>query len=417
MAKTIKIGVDARIIDGKQGGVQQFIIGLAQGLSQLNDGDETYIFFAYDNQSDWIKPYIGGNCQLHLIPNAPRIPSWRKYLSQFAQLRRFWHWIRAQKGTIKIPHSDGLIENLNIDLMHFTTQNGFLTDIPTIYHPWDLQHIHLPHFFTGLERHYRDVRYKTFCEQARLVAVASSWIKRDVMAHYHIPDEKIAVVPMASVLVGYPQPTPDDLQATCQKYHLPAQFAYYPAQTWEHKNHLRLLEALIMLRDEHNMIIPLVLTGTINAYGRKIRDHIKMMHLDEQVRMLGYISPLEVQALYRLCTMMVFPSQFEGWGLPITEAMSVGVPIACSNATHLPDILQDAGIIFDPTDAQAIADAMRQLWQNADLRQELITKGHQRASAFSWEYTAKLFRTHYRQVLGMDLSADEKMLLNQPDLV
>jgi len=417
MSNTIKIGIDARIIDGKQGGVQQFIIGLAQGLSELTDGDEMYIFFAYQHQSDWIKPYISGNCQLYLIENTPKIPAWKKYLKRFSKLRQLWHSIRARQAHVPIPHSDGLIESLDIQLMHFTTQNGFLTNIPTIYHPWDLQHIHLPQFFTPLERQYRDVRYRTFCDQAKLVAVASTWIKQDVISHYQISPEKIGVIPMASVLVGYPQPTQDDLQKIRQKYHLPAMFAYYPAQTWEHKNHLRLLEALIILRDEYHLTIPLILTGTINAYGRKIRDHIKMMHLDEQVRMLGYISPLEVQALYRLSTMMIFPSQFEGWGLPITEAMSVGVPIACSNVTHLPDIINDAGIIFDPTDAQAIANAMQNLWQNADLRQELIAKGYQRASAFSWSYTAKLFRAHYRQLLGVKLSDEEQKLLTQPSLV
>ncbi|MDX2078975.1 MAG: glycosyltransferase family 1 protein [bacterium] len=417
MSGKIKIGIDARITDGKQGGVQQFIIGLAQGLSQLTDGDETYIFLAYQGQSDWLKPYIGGKCQLHLIDDMPKMPIWKQYLKRFTKLRYLWHLIRAKRNTIKIPHSDGLIENLHIDLMHFTTQNGFLTAIPTIYHPWDLQHIHLPQFFTPLERQHRDMRYRAFCDQAKLVAAASTWIKNDLIAHYHLNPEKISVIPMASVLVGYPQPSPDELQAIAKKYDLPAMFAYYPAQTWEHKNHIRLLEALVILRDVHHITIPLVLSGTINAYGHTIQKYIHRMGLDKQVLMLGYVSTLEVQALYRLCTMMIFPSRFEGWGLPLTEAMSAGVPVACSNITHLPDIVADAGLVFDPDDSEAMADVMLKLWQNPTLREDLITKGHARASAFSWEITARLFRAHYRQLLGVPLSQDEEMLLVHPPLV
>lgn len=417
MTDEIKIGIDARIIDGQQGGVQQFIIGLAQGLSQLTDGDEIYIFLAYNGQSDWIKPYIGGKCQLHLIPNQSSPPEWKQHLKRFKRIRSLWHWIRAKKQTVPIPYSDGTIESLQIALMHFTTQNGFLTNIPSIYHPWDLQHLHLPQFFTPLEYRYREVRYRTFCEQAKLIAVASTWIKNDLVRHYGISENKIAVVPMASVLVGYPQPTDDDLAHIQAQYGLPEMFIYYPAQTWAHKNHIGLLKALMILRDVYRMTIPLVLTGTINTYGRTIRRFIKHNRLENQVIMLGYVSPLTVQGLYRLSTMLVFPSRFEGWGLPITEAMSAGVPVICSNVTHLPDLVGDAGIIVDPDDTEALADAIRNLWQNPDLRQILIQKGYARASLFNWDNTARLFRAYYRQLLGIELSESDAELLRRPSII
>ena len=417
MVDEIRIGIDARIIDGQQGGVQQFIIGLAQGLSQLTDGDETYIFLAYQNQSDWIKPYIGGKCQLHLIPNRPQPPIWKRYLKRFGMLRGVWHRLRARNPVVPIPHSDGIIENLGIHLIHFTTQNGFLTDIPSIYHPWDLQHIHLPQFFTPLEARYRDVRYRTFCQRAKRIAVASTWIKNDLIQQYGIAEDKIVIVPMASVLVAYPQPTEDDLVHIQAQYGLPDMFAYYPAQTWAHKNHLGLLKALVILRDVYRITIPLVLTGTINTYGRTIRQFIKQNRLDNQVMMLGYVSPLTVQALYRLSTMLVFPSRFEGWGLPITEAMSAGVPVICSNATHLPDIVGDAGLIINPDDTEGLANAIRDLWLNPDLRDMLIQKGYARAAVFNWDTTARLFRAHYRQALGVNLSTVDEQLLTQSSLI
>lgn len=308
-----------------------------------------------------------------------------------------------------------MIEQLQLDLIHFTTQRGFFTDLPTIYHPWDLQHIHLPLFFTAYERKQRDSIYQALCQRSTMVAAASSWIKNDLILQYQISEEKIWVVPMASVLADYPPLDADELMLF--KRRLPARFAYYPAQTWEHKNHLRLLDAMALLRDQYNTIIPLVLSGGFNAYGQIVLQHVKKLNLEEQVTVLGYVSAAHVQVLYELCDMLVFPSQFEGWGLPITEAMAAGVPIACSNATHLPKLVGDAGIVFDPLDTNEIARAIHRIWTDENVKQRLITCGLKRSQLFSWANTARLFHLHYQRILGNSLTEDDLALLNQNPVV
>jgi glycosyltransferase involved in cell wall biosynthesis len=409
-----RIGVAAQLNDGKQGGVQQFVVGLAQGLSKLDVGDE-YIFFAYEDQTEWLRPYLNGSCRLHITRPAPRIPWYKRPFRQFRALRRAWHALRQQMSRVDVPRSDGFIERAGLDLMHFTNQGAFLTSVPSIYHPWDLQHLHLPDFFTPLEREHREVKYRAFCEQALMVAAASTWIRDDLLAHYALPSAKVCVVPMASVLADYPQPSA--AQRESLRARLPERFLYYPAQTYPHKNHLRLLEALALLRDDHSLLVSVVFSGGITPHAKVIDQAITRLRLQDQVFRLGYVSQSEVQALYQMAAGLVFPSLFEGWGLPITEAMSVGLPIVCARTTHLPQLVADAGLLFDPLDARDMAQAIQRLWTDEALRASLKTCGLARAALFTWEATARHFSAHYHRLLGQTLSPQEQALLDAPPLV
>lgn len=413
MKRRLRIGIDAMIADGSQGGVQQFIIGLAQGLSNLTDGDEAYIFLTYQNHQAWLSPYIAGNCEIHTVKPAPVPPVWKRSLRRFAMLRRWWHRLRSVTNEIRVPVSDGAIERLELDLLHFTTQRGFLTDVPTIYHPWDLQHIHLPQFFTPLERSHRDTLYRAFCQQAVMVAVASTWTKQDIITHYQIDAEKMSVIPMASVVSGYPEPSAEKIQRVKDTYALPDRFAFYPANSWPHKNHINLLRALAHLRDTFSIVVPVVLTGSREPHASSIDRMIETLSLQRQVHWLGYVPASDLAAIYRLCTMMVFPSRFEGWGLPLSEAMQAGVPIACSNANHLPALVADAAVLFDPEDAESIARSIRRIWTDDALQVALGRHGKRRAADFSWDKTARIFRAHYRRLGSADLTEEDRRLLAQ----
>jgi len=110
--------------------------------------------------------------------------------------------------------------------------------------------------------------------------------------------------------------------------------------------------------------------------------------------------------------MMVFPSLFEGWGLPILEAMVADLPLACSTATCLPAITAGAAELFDPTDSDAIADTIARVWQDDRLRDRLIASGRDRAACFSWDRSARIFRACYRMLGGRKLSAQDQALLD-----
>jgi glycosyltransferase involved in cell wall biosynthesis len=413
--------LDARLIDGMAGGVQQVIIGLANELSRLTDGEEQYYFLTWRTKNEWLRPYIRGSCTILPGPEPPEPyvpPRWKKWSNDnIPMIGGFWHRLKhvCWGGLYELPSSDGIIEQAGIDVMHFTFQEGFLTSVPSIYQPHDLQHRHLPELFAYRQRITREMQYRTLCQRARVVAVMTRWGKADLIQHYDLPPEKVVVVPWGSALSAYPEPSPDELPALGRKFNLPAEFVFFPAQTWRHKNHLNLLLALRSLRDQHGLVVPLVCSGHRNEFYSVIEKAIHRHSLAEQVRFLGFVSPVELRGLYQLSRALIFPSRFEGWGLPITEAFASGTPVACSNVTSLPALAGNAALVFDPERPDEIAAAVRRLWEDESLRRALVERGRDRLKLFSWSQTARLFRAHYRRVVLRALtSEDEELLAAQP---
>src|SRR5215213_1622126 len=152
---SLNVCLDARMTDGAFGGVQQVVIGLAGALANLTDGDEQFHFLVYEDAHSWLTPYLNDRCKLLMASPAPPPPTaWRRRLALVPGLRSAYERLAPVPPPARLapPASDGLIELAGIDVMHFTTQGGFLTDVPSIYQPHDLQHVHLPQYFSRRAR-------------------------------------------------------------------------------------------------------------------------------------------------------------------------------------------------------------------------------------------------------------------------
>jgi glycosyltransferase involved in cell wall biosynthesis len=406
----LRICIDARIPGGTFGGVEQVLIGIASGLSKLTDGDEEFLFLAHPEHDGWLRPYLAGPCRL--------LPARRGRINRTARavVRAAAERLPGIGMRFALRQSDGTIERAGVDLVHFPVQDAFLTEVPSIYQPHDLQHVHLRELFSRWEHDRREVVYRTHCERARMVVAMSSWGRRDLIQTYGLPGDKVQIVPWGSVLFEYPTPSERDLADLRATLGLADGFLLYPAQTWPHKNHERLLEALALIRDRDNVSIPLVCPGTRKSQFGQIRDRIDSLGLGDTVRFPGFVSSLELRGLYELATALAFPSLFEGWGLPICEAFSAGLPIASSTATCLPDLVADAGLLFDPNDVEEMSVAIRRVWSDERLRQSLAERGRERSKLFDFDRTALLFRAHYRRVAERRLSEQDRILLASPPL-
>jgi len=418
--------------DGLSGGVQQWIIGLASALSKLDDASDEYLFLIDDGHGGWLTPYLWGPCRLlaksDVISAAARAstvgPGARRPRgrvgARFRIVRRLRRTLQrrllGRKPVQWRSPIDQMITEAGADVMHFPRQSAFETAVPSIYQPWDLQHLHLPEFFTPEARQAREATYRAFCAQASLIVVATQWVKDDVCARYGIAPKRVAVVNPPPVTVAYGPPEPNEESAIAARLGLPARYAFYPAQTWGHKNHERLFEALRQLRDR-GIEVPLVCSGHRNARHPEVMRSAAALHIAGQVTFLGFLSPTEIQVVYRRATMLVFPSLFEGWGLPILEAFAEGVPVACSNVTSLPNLVGDAALVFEPTDPDAIAASIERLWVDDALARELVERGRARLGTFDWHRTALLMRAHYRRVAGRKLNRGEVALLAAPPAV
>jgi glycosyltransferase involved in cell wall biosynthesis len=417
MKKTL-IAVEARIPNPETaGGIGQVIMSMAKNLSQLDDGPEEYVFIGLENATDWLGKYIGGPCRLHVVagpgsksritrstigPAIEKVRAWRYFLSASLE----------SGSVVPVNHllwkSDGTVESLGADLVHFAMQGGYLTNCPSIYHPHDLQHFHMPEYFDANTLRWRLVAYRTFCQRARFVCVETAWIKEDVVKKLDIPADNVAVIPVAPPALPPVSMTSEAAVAAARMAGFP-RFIFYPAQTWRHKNHLRLLEALQFLNQRWGLVVPLVCSGHRNEFFPEIQAKVNACGLAEQVRFLGFVGDAELSALYRLATALVVPTKFESLSLPIWEAFSAGVPVACSRVTSLPEQVDGAGLLFDPDDTLEIASAVKRLWEDEALRADLMQKGFERVKSVSGDRMARQFRTLYRKALGQRIDPEDSL--------
>jgi len=307
---------------------------------------------------------------------------------------------------------DAHLKRLGVAAVHFPGSYIFSTDLPFLYEPWDLQHQHYPEFFTIHEYKRREFVYRRGCERAALVITATHWIKDDIVRLYGIDRAKIAVIPRASIFTAKPL---GDAQrrALLAGLGTPDRFIFYPAMTFPHKNHVRLFQALALLRDKRGIDLTLVMSGRMHKpYWPEVRKHIRQLRLGDRVRVLGRVSEDQLTALFQSAQFMVFPSLFEGLGLPLLEAFMHRLPVLAAAATSIPEVVGDAAMLFDPHDPEAIADAIATALNDPARLNSLVQKGVARLAEFDWDVAGPKFMSCYRHVLGAPLYAGERAWLD-----
>ena len=188
-------------------------------------------------------------------------------------------------------------------------------------------------------------------------------------------------------------------------------FALYPAMTWEHKNHLRLLEAVAYLRDSEALDLRIICTGFKTDFWPNIERRLNELGLNEAVKFPGLVPLNELNALYRAAQFVFVPTLFEAASAPVFEAWQHGAPVACSTVTSLPDQVADAALLFDPFAEKEIASALARMTTDFTLREDLRRRGTRRLKDFSLERTAKAYRAVYRRAGGRELSEEDRRLL------
>jgi len=400
------------------GGVESVLIGLVSALGKLDDGKEEYIIIGPWENTDWLKPYMGPNQRLVQGPKPESeerpfesIPFWSRPLARRVH-KLVYNFVNPDSTGSQVPLSNGYYESLGCDVIHFPDQRFTLCALPSIYNPHDLQHLHYPQFFTPSTLRWRESFSQAGCHFARVVVAGSQWVKNDLIEQYGLAPNKIQVIPWGAPTQAISEPTPELLKDVKSKYNLPSAFAFYPAMLWEHKNHLRLLDALAALRDQKGLTVRLVCTGNLqSAFWLKIKQHIEKLNLNSQVQFLGMVSYQELRAIYKLSQFVIVPTLFEAASGPVFEAWYEGISVACSTVTSLPEQARDAALLFDPFSVQAIADAVQRLTTDERLRLDLVEKGQRRLMDFDWERTAKAYRAVYRRAAGRPLSEEDCQLL------
>jgi glycosyltransferase involved in cell wall biosynthesis len=396
MNRKLRIAIDCRIANSREG-VGSALLALANTLSMSDIADQQYTFIVRHEMQEWLAPYIYGPCQLVVLPGS-RTSTLKRCIRAMTPVRLIWDKVRG--SMTPIPISDGYVELHGFDVVHFPAQPAYLTKIPSIYQPWDLQHLHYPQFFTESEFVLREKFYRAFCDRATYVCVQTAWTKQDIIKQYGIASEKVTVIPWGSVLSAYKAPTVETKKATIEKYRLPSHFFFYPAVTWPHKNHELIIRALHVLKREHSLIPDIYFTGASTQFRSTLDQIAQELGVFEQLHYLGFVTPEELQVIFHAATAMVFPSKFEGFGLPILEAFDARLPVLSSNATTLPEVAQNAALYFDPDNPLELASLMKKMLDDPQSRQDLIDKGSLVLSQRSIEDTVAHFQVLYERTVA-----------------
>lgn len=411
-AGELRIGIIIDVEPGIHGGVAIAVKSLLKALGEL-DGPEKYVLIVNTvRQSEWLGP-LAANQEIALRPQRKENLA-RRGVRRASRDAMKLMGLAEDTGWPDVPLSDGYVESLNLDVVHFTTQAFTLCSAPTVYNPHDLQHIHYPQFFSVRDLAWRDVIYRAACRLSRAVIVNSQWIKDDVVAQFAVPPDRVQVVPEAAPTHFMTTIDASHRKAVLERHGLSGKFALYPNNTWPHKNHLRLFEALAWLRDSKGLTVPLVCTGARHeASWPRLQARMVELGLEGQVRFLGFVPGEDLRALYQAAACVVVPSLFEANSLPIFEAWAEGTPVASSNVTALPEQVADAGLLFDPNDPVAIGEAIGRIVSDDALAADLVAKGKRRLSDFDWARTARAYRAVYRKAAGRALSGEDRALLAQ----
>jgi len=241
--------------------------------------------------------------------------------------------------------------------------------------------------------------------RAERIFTVSESSKADILRYCDVPAERIIVVYNAIDERFATPPDPEAVERVRERYRLNGPFALYAGNIKPHKNLERLIDAFDLVRRGGYERLELLIIGDQISKFPRLRRAVDRHKLHKHVRFLGFVADDTLAALYRLATVFVFPSLYEGFGLPPLEAMASGTPVVTSNRSSLPEVVGDAAVLVDPYSASSIADGIQQVLSDASLRQTLSARGLARVRDFSWETSIRRIHEVYMDVAAQRSSA------------
>jgi len=274
--------------------------------------------------------------------------------------------------------------------------------LPSVLTIYDLNVLRFPRFFRRWSRHYARIVLPRAARCADAILTLSHASKVDIVERLGIPEEHVTVVPPGvdpSFTPIAPQSGP--AREVRHRYELHEEFVLTVGSVEPRKNLPRVLEAIHRLRARTDTAdVVLVHVGPEGWLGDGVAHAVRTLGLSDAVRFLGYVPRQDLAALYSLARLCVYPSLYEGFGLPVAEAMACGCPVVTSNVSSLPEVAGDAAVLVDPRSVEDITDGVAALWTDAARRRELAARGQARARCFTWERAARETAAVYDSVLG-----------------
>ena len=292
-----------------------------------------------------------------------------------------------------------------LDLLHALAYvTPIATPCPTVVTVHDLSFVRYPEAFRPLHRLYLQTMTRRSVFQARRIITDSYSTRNDLVRLWGVPADRISVVPIGVADEYRPVPVAE-VERFRRQRSLPDRFVLYLGTLEPRKNVMAVVEAFARwVQTTRDRQVWLVVAGAKGWDYQSIFARVQALGISNRVLFPGYVPAVELPAWYRAAEVFLYPSLYEGFGLPPLEAMACGTPVITSNTSSLPEVVGDAALLVDPYDVEAIAEALARLLEDKELRQRLREAGLARARLFSWERTARETIAAYRLAMGQNSS-------------
>lgn len=374
----MRICIDVSAAVHGRAGLGRYAQELTAAISEMDCKNEYITFYNHASQAN-LKPPID---RLQRITSLHSNKPWRM--------------------RVLLAHLAGLAQDRlfpDIDLFHATDHLlPRFYNIKSVFTVNDLTFSLYPKTHRSWNRLFLQLMMPRFLRTANAIIAISDCTRRDVSRVYGLDPEKIQVI-YDGVHPHFHPVQEGEKQAVCRKYSLPEQYLLNVGTIEPRKNLNTLLEAYHLIR-QRGINLPLVIAGKKGWRSEGFFKKRRLAGLEEQVQWAGFVSDNDLPAIYSGASAFIFPSLYEGFGLPVLEAMACGTPVICSNVSSLPEIAGEAALMFDPCDPDALAGAIARVLTDGALNQELRELGYAQAARFTWEQTARKTLAVYEQAAG-----------------
>jgi glycosyltransferase involved in cell wall biosynthesis len=353
----MRIGIDIHTVGALQTGNETYIKNIVSNLKTDHS-----LFLYYTNARREILP----ECNAHY--------------------RRVW----PHNSLVRIPFSFPIaLARDKIDVAHFQYVVPPVSPCRTVVMIHDISYEFFPEFFNPLSRKRMQMLIPFSARKSSHVLTISEHSRREIIERYRIPEEKISVTHAGVSEIFRRIGDEALLDSRLQRFSLTNPFILAVGNLQPRKNIKRLVRVYAQLRHQEKIHQDLVLVGKMDYNTHEIFDTIRQYKVEPFVKSTGYVNDEELVALYNRADIFVYPSLYEGFGLPLIESMACGTPVITSRVSSLPEVAGDAALYIDPESDDDLGRQLLQLSDDESLRRSLIEKGKDRAESFSWEKAAR----------------------------
>jgi glycosyltransferase involved in cell wall biosynthesis len=374
----LNIGFDAKRLFNNFTGLGNYSRTLVQGLQEFFPENNYYLFTPEISDKKELLPFIGSNNYSIIKPGGGLKSAWRTF------------GCTKEIKKLKLDIYHGLSHELPVGIKK--------TGVKSIVTIHDLIYKTYPNDFKFFDRKIYDFKFRYACENADKIIAVSKSTKADIIKFYNIPEDKIDVVYQSCQPNFKIKLSADETDNIIKKYNLPDEFLLYVGSVIERKNLLNIVKAVNLIKD--TVKIPMVVVGSGKDYLRKVKKYVSDNNLESRVIFTSEISFFDLPAIYQKASLFIYPSQYEGFGIPLIESLWSKTPVITSNISSLPEAAGGGAFYCNPEDEKTIADGILKILFDSEYNKQLINAGFEHVQQFENKNNVYKLMEVYKSILS-----------------